>query len=229
MDSFEKSNLYIPSFSSQFLSFPLPCSFQTSGFPEVLGRKLAGDSHLGVQYWSWDSAVLWIPYSCIACRIAGQELSPGHFPVSEASSHSIPRIKLSFADQSMNECPVCVNLQFFTGLRAMLSHNLAQHIKKNPHESQSSLFPCLFSTPFFLTEGAKLVLDQRITESYSGGAGTQDAEKCLCALFSRLVGFTQISLVISPLLFLLISKHNSRVTLWKAGSAYSAMGQEECV
>lgn len=65
------------------------------------------------------------------------------------------------------------------------------------------------------------MLDQRITKAYNGRVGTQDAEKCLCVLFSRLVtvsvGFTQIYLVISSLLLLLISKHNSRVLLWKAG------------
>lgn len=94
------SNPYILSLSSQFLSFSLPCSFQTSGVPEVLGRKLAGDSHLVVQCWSWDSAGVLIPCSCTACRVAGQELSLGHFPVSEASSHSIPRIRLSFANQT---------------------------------------------------------------------------------------------------------------------------------
>lgn len=47
--------------------------------------------------------------------------------------------------------------------------------------------------------------------------GLEHAEKCLCVLFSRLltvsVGFTQISLVISPLLLLLINKYNSMVTL----------------
>lgn len=58
-----------------FFLFSLSCSF-----PEVLGRSTAGDSHLSVQCWSWNSAVLLIPWSCIACSIAGQELSLGHFP-----------------------------------------------------------------------------------------------------------------------------------------------------